>query len=220
MRSISPTNKNKKTEAPVQPVITNTFPYALALFGIGVISTITLILSSVSLEQSNNLELGDECLKIKKDSDGQCNIGVDFPYPCDNSLCVGQDLRVYGTIYGPELSQSLCDSCNFSKDACSNVTCPRGPIGPQGIPGNNGSMGAPGQNFEVNGFGVFNNATIMMIQSQNLTGIVLYYYLVTVDERQNFDYPPGLNENTTNDVLGFNGTVWINIGPVAGIVGK
>lgn len=208
-----PTDKIKKKG--FRTDFKSTFPYALALLGVGVLCLAGIIISSISLEQSQLPN--KDCIKITKTKNGMCNVGVDFPYPCDSSMCIGQDLRVYGTIYGEELDPGLCSSCHFNP--CANLTCPAGKPGNNGSQGIPGNQGPAGENFQVNSFGVFDNSTIMFIQSQNLTGMTLYFYLVTTDLRQNLNYPQGLQMNTSGDIIAYNGSVWINAGELGGIVG-
>ena len=60
--------------------------------------------------------------------------------------------------------------------------------------------------------GAFDNATIIMIQSTNLTDIEIFYYLVTVDNRTNTFYPPGLPNNVTFHIVAYDGVHWFDFG--------
>jgi hypothetical protein len=105
----------------------STIPWALAAVGFVAGLVVFGVLSSVSLHESRTAIHNSDCFDVTTGNAGQCVVTVDSPEDCQDSECIGGNLRVDGTIYGISLSQELCLSCISD----FNRTGPRGPPGNQ-----------------------------------------------------------------------------------------
>lgn len=95
----------------------------------------------------------------------------------------------------------------------------QGDQGPQGDQGIQGPEGPQGEAFQIDGYGVFDEAKVTEIEASDADATNLYYFSISTDDRVNQNIPAALAGDMSYHVVMWDGTNWYDFGQFTGLKG-
>ena len=103
-------------------------------------------------------------------------------------------------------------------DASGNCVWVDAQSGPKGDKGDTGAQGPRGEAFQVDAYGILDEAEVAAIIALAPTPEDVYIYVVTTDDRVDKTTPIN-NPDLSRHAIMYNGTLWFDFGPFTGIIG-